>query len=116
MDKILHYFKYPKLRELWYIPYYGSCRILSINRSNNNSTSNDNSNSNRNSNSNSGNKISNNKNRERVNMYIYTYVCNTEKRDLCKNPMHPVTPQNPRRTQSPIEPFAEEKKKEICTP
>ena len=32
MDKILHYFKYPKLWELWYIPYYGSCRILSINR------------------------------------------------------------------------------------
>ena len=31
MDKILHYFKYPKLWELWYIPYYGSCRILSIN-------------------------------------------------------------------------------------
>ena len=30
MDKILHYFKYPKLWELWYIPYYGSCRILSI--------------------------------------------------------------------------------------
>ena len=24
--------KDPKLRELWYIPYYGSCRILSINR------------------------------------------------------------------------------------
>ena len=23
MDKILHYFKYPKLWELWYIPYYG---------------------------------------------------------------------------------------------
>ena len=23
MDKILHYFKYPKLRELWYIPYNG---------------------------------------------------------------------------------------------
>ena len=33
MDKILHYLKYPKLWELWYIPYYGSCRILSINRS-----------------------------------------------------------------------------------
>ena len=32
MDKILHYFKYPKLWELWYIPYDGSCRILSINR------------------------------------------------------------------------------------
>ena len=23
MVKILHYFKYPKLWELWYIPYYG---------------------------------------------------------------------------------------------
>ena len=23
LDKILHYFKYPKLWELWYIPYYG---------------------------------------------------------------------------------------------
>ena len=23
MDKILHYFKYPKLWELWYIPYNG---------------------------------------------------------------------------------------------
>ena len=33
MDKILHYLKDPKLWELWYIPYYGSCRILSINRS-----------------------------------------------------------------------------------
>ena len=33
MDKILHYFKDPKLWELWYIPYYGSCRILSINSS-----------------------------------------------------------------------------------
>ena len=32
MDKILHYLKDPKLWELWYIPYYGSCRILSINR------------------------------------------------------------------------------------
>ena len=32
MDKILHYLKDPKLCELWYIPYYGSCRILSINR------------------------------------------------------------------------------------
>ena len=41
MDKILHYFKYPKLWELWYIPYYGSCRILSINRSNNNRDHND---------------------------------------------------------------------------
>ena len=27
--------KDPKLWELWYIPYYGSCRILSINRSSN---------------------------------------------------------------------------------
>ena len=33
MDKILHYLKDPKLWELWYIPSYGSCRILSINRS-----------------------------------------------------------------------------------
>ena len=33
MDKILHDPKDPKLWELWYIPYYGSCRILSINRS-----------------------------------------------------------------------------------
>ena len=33
MDKILHYFKYLKLWELWYIPFHGSCRILSINRS-----------------------------------------------------------------------------------
>ena len=33
MDKILHDPKDPKLRELWYIPYYGSCRILSISRS-----------------------------------------------------------------------------------
>ena len=32
MDKILHDLKDPKLWELWYIPYYGSCRILSINR------------------------------------------------------------------------------------
>ena len=32
MDKILHYLKDPKLWELWYIPYYGSCTILSINR------------------------------------------------------------------------------------
>ena len=38
MDKILHYFKYPNLRELWYIPYYGQCRILSINRSSYNCT------------------------------------------------------------------------------
>ena len=34
MDKILHDPKDPKLWELWYIPYYGSCRILSINRFN----------------------------------------------------------------------------------
>ena len=33
MDKILHDPKDPKLWELWYIPYYGSCRILSMNRS-----------------------------------------------------------------------------------
>ena len=33
MDKILHDPKDPKLWELWYIPYYGSCRIMSINRS-----------------------------------------------------------------------------------
>ena len=32
MDKILHDPKDPKLWDLWYIPYYGSCRILSINR------------------------------------------------------------------------------------
>ena len=32
MDKILHDPKDLKLWELWYIPYYGSCRILSINR------------------------------------------------------------------------------------
>ena len=32
MDKILHDPKDPKLWELWYIPYNGSCRILSINR------------------------------------------------------------------------------------
>ena len=32
MVKILHDPKDPKLWELWYIPYYGSCRILSINR------------------------------------------------------------------------------------
>ena len=31
MDKILHDPKDPKLWELWYIPYTGSCRILSIN-------------------------------------------------------------------------------------
>ena len=33
MDKILHDPKDPKLWELWYIPYNGYCRILSINRS-----------------------------------------------------------------------------------
>ena len=33
MDKILHDPKDSKLWELWYIPYYGSCRILSINGS-----------------------------------------------------------------------------------
>ena len=38
MDKILHDPKDPKLWELWYIPYYGSCRILSINRSNDEKT------------------------------------------------------------------------------
>ena len=32
MDKILHDPKDPKLWEIWYIPYNGSCRILSINR------------------------------------------------------------------------------------
>ena len=32
MDKILHDPKDPKLWELWYSPYNGSCRILSINR------------------------------------------------------------------------------------
>ena len=31
MDKILHDPKDPKLWELWYIPYNGKCRILSIN-------------------------------------------------------------------------------------
>ena len=31
-NKILHDPKDPKLWELWSIPYYGSCRILSINR------------------------------------------------------------------------------------
>ena len=31
MDKILHDPKDPKLWELWYIPYHGQCRILSIN-------------------------------------------------------------------------------------
>ena len=38
MDKILHDPKDPELWELWYIPYYGSCRILSINRSSINHT------------------------------------------------------------------------------
>ena len=32
MDKILHDPKDPKLWELWYIPFNGSCRILSISR------------------------------------------------------------------------------------
>ena len=32
MDKILHDPKDAKLWELWYIPYNGYCRILSINR------------------------------------------------------------------------------------
>ena len=32
MIEILHYLKAPKLRELCYIPYYGSCRIYIINR------------------------------------------------------------------------------------
>ena len=32
MDKILHDPKDPKLWELWYIPYNGSCRILSMSR------------------------------------------------------------------------------------
>ena len=31
MDKILHDLKDSKLWELWYIPYYGQCRILTIN-------------------------------------------------------------------------------------
>ena len=35
IDKILHDPKDPKLWELWCIPYYGSCRILSISRKNN---------------------------------------------------------------------------------
>ena len=30
MDKILHDPKDPRLWEIWSIPYYGSCRILSI--------------------------------------------------------------------------------------
>ena len=32
MVKILHDLKDPKLWELRYIPYFGSCRILTINR------------------------------------------------------------------------------------
>ena len=32
MILILHYLKDPKLWELWYIPYYGKCRIYIINR------------------------------------------------------------------------------------
>ena len=32
MIEILHYLKDPKLWELWYIPYCGSCRISIINR------------------------------------------------------------------------------------
>ena len=32
MTEILHYSKGPKLWELWYIPYYGQCRIHIINR------------------------------------------------------------------------------------
>ena len=32
MMQILHYFKDPKLLELWYIPYYGLCRMYIINR------------------------------------------------------------------------------------
>ena len=35
MDKILHDLKDSKLWELWYIPYNGYCRILSINSINN---------------------------------------------------------------------------------
>ena len=31
---ILNYLQDPKLWELWYIPYYGQCRIYIINRSN----------------------------------------------------------------------------------
>ena len=37
-DKNLHYLKHPKLWELWYIPYYGECRINIINRINFDST------------------------------------------------------------------------------
>ena len=32
MVEILHYLKDPKLWELWYVPYYGQCRISIINR------------------------------------------------------------------------------------
>ena len=32
MIYILHYLKDPKLWELWFIPYYGKCRICIINR------------------------------------------------------------------------------------
>ena len=38
MDKILHDPKDSKLWELWYIPYNGECRILSINSSSYNCT------------------------------------------------------------------------------
>ena len=33
MIEILHYLKDPKLWKLWYVPYYGKCRIYIINRS-----------------------------------------------------------------------------------
>ena len=33
MIYILHYLNDPRLWELWYIPYYGDCRIYIINRS-----------------------------------------------------------------------------------
>ena len=32
MIEILHYLKDPKLREFWYVPYYGYCRIDIMNR------------------------------------------------------------------------------------
>ena len=32
MIEITHYLEGPKLWELWYIPYYGSCSIYIINR------------------------------------------------------------------------------------
>ena len=32
MERILYYLKEPKLWELWYIPYYGQCRIHIIGR------------------------------------------------------------------------------------